>query len=639
MLKIEGNWFVDNYGRKILLRGVNLSGSAKMPIVPNGATHIKTDFHEHRDVSFVGRPLLIEEAAEHFRRINYWGFNTVRFVVPWEAIEHTNPGKYDIEYLSYFQDLLTIAGEEFKLYIIIDPHQDAWSRLSGGDGAPGWTFEKVGLDYSKFNSSEAALVMQYRFDPENPKAYESMSWSNNHLRLANGTMWTLFLGGKDFAPNFTIEGRNSQDYFQDHFINSFKELSKYIRDNPYVIGFSTLNEPSAGWIGQLVDGSSMDVSEILGHAFTPFDAMLTGAGYPRLVPFRAIKRLGIKEIRKDQLNPERISCWINDDKDLWKKEGIWELDFVGEPVILKNNHFTMRNGRKVTFLKDYLGPFITKYANAMREIIPNTPIFCGLPLDLIVKGERIDIELPPNIYLEGHWYDVASMGTKRFMKKANFDLRSGRPVIGEGNVQKMFIEQLAALKQTASKTFNEPLVLLGEMGMCFDLENKKAYDIWKLNPSEAWETHNTAFSMYYRAIDANLMHSMHWNYTPDNDNAFGDQWNLEDFSIYSNDQRKNPEDLNSGGRAIEGFCRPRIVRIAGNPLKMSFESQKKVFELEYEANLSIKAPTIVYVPKIHYLTGYTIITDTEWSKSEEDEQILLFNTNAEGIQRIIISLS
>ncbi len=637
VLKIEDDWFVDEYGRKILLRGVNLSGSAKIPATPNGATHLKTNFHDHREVSFVGRPLLINEAAEHFQRIKHWGFNTIRFVIPWEAIEHANPKKYDTEYLSYFQDLLTIAGEEFKLNLIIDPHQDAWSRLSGGDGAPGWTFEKVGLNYSKFNLSEAALVMQYRYSPEDPKAYEPMSWANNHLRLSNGTMWTLFFGGKDFVPNFAIDGINIQDYLQDHFINSFKELAKYVKDNPYVIGFSTLNEPSPGWIGQLVDGSTMDVSEILGYAFTPFDAMLTGSGYTRTIPFRAIKRLGIKEIRRDQLNPDKISCWIDEKRDVWKNEGIWEIDTDGNPVILKNDHFNMKNGQKINFLKDYLALFISKYANAIREIIPDTPIFCGLPLDLIVKGKKIDIELPPNIYLEGHWYDVASMGTKRFMKKANFDLRSGRPVIGEGNVQKMFIEQLAAIKETARKTFNKQLVLLGEIGMCFDLEKKKAFEIWKTNPTEAWQTHITAFSMYYRAIDANLLHSMHWNYTPDNDNTFGDQWNLEDFSIYSNDQRVDPVDLNSGGRAIEGFCRPYLEKIAGIPLKMSFDNQKKIFEVEFNAELSLNAPTIVYIPKIHYLAGYRVDTDGEWRKSEKDEQLILYKPKKAGYQKIIIS--
>lgn len=66
-------------------------------------------------------------------------------MITWEAIEHDSPRQYDREYLDYVEEVLKIA-EEHRLYIIIDPHQDAWSRASGGDGAPLWTFEGVGLD-------------------------------------------------------------------------------------------------------------------------------------------------------------------------------------------------------------------------------------------------------------------------------------------------------------------------------------------------------------------------------------------------------------------------------------------------------------------------------------------------------------
>ncbi|MFX1286819.1 MAG: cellulase family glycosylhydrolase [Promethearchaeota archaeon] len=636
MLKIEKNWFFDEFGRKILLRGVNLSGSAKMPRIPDGSTHIKTDFHDHREVSFVGRPFPLKDAKEHFSRIKHWGFNTIRFVVTWEAIEHANPKDYDKEYLSYFQDLLTIAGEEYKFHIIIDPHQDAWSRLSGGDGAPGWTFEKIGLDYTKFDASEGAIVMQYRFDSSQPKSYESMSWSNNLIRCVNGTMWTIFFGGEDFASSCKINTMNAQEYLQEHFIRAFRELARYIKDNPYLIGFSTLNEPGKGWIGQLVDGSDMDVSEIIGYAFTPFDSMLLAAGYSREIPLRAIKRLGIREIGRDYLNPKQVSCWTESSKDIWKEEGVWGLDDGNNPVILRNDYFKIKNGKEIEFNKEYLTPFVSKFTQGIREIIPDSYIFFGLPLDMIVKGERIDIDLPPMVFLEGHWYDVASIGMKRFMKKANFDIKTGKTVIGEGNVQNMFVQQMQAIKETAIKTFGQEMVLIGEIGLCFDLQNKKAYDIWHENPKKAWDTLISAFSTYYNALDANLLHSLHWNYTPDNNNKFGDLWNLEDFSIFSKDQKIDSSDINSGGRAIEGFCRPHIVRVAGNPQEMRFENKNKTFKLRFNANSSIKAPTIMYVPEIHYPNGFTIETSGKWERSPSNTQIVLLHAIADGSQTVII---
>ncbi|MFX0048795.1 MAG: cellulase family glycosylhydrolase, partial [Candidatus Hermodarchaeota archaeon] len=148
-LGIKNGQFIDDKGRIVLLRGVNLGGSSKVPLTPNGATHIKTNFIDHRDVSFVGRPFPIKEADEHFSRLKHWGFNSIRFLVTWEAIEHRGPKMYDKEYLDYLEEILKLA-EENEFYIFIDPHQDVWSRITGGDGAPGWTFEKVGLDYTTF---------------------------------------------------------------------------------------------------------------------------------------------------------------------------------------------------------------------------------------------------------------------------------------------------------------------------------------------------------------------------------------------------------------------------------------------------------------------------------------------------------
>lgn len=55
----------------------------------------------------------------------------MRLLTTWEAVEHAGPGEYDQEYLDYFTELCRLAGE-FGLYVYVDFHQDAWSRMSGG---------------------------------------------------------------------------------------------------------------------------------------------------------------------------------------------------------------------------------------------------------------------------------------------------------------------------------------------------------------------------------------------------------------------------------------------------------------------------------------------------------------------------
>ncbi|HQL38880.1 MAG TPA: hypothetical protein PKV95_05325, partial [Anaerolineaceae bacterium] len=66
MYQIRNNHFIDDDGRIVLLRGVNLGGSSKVPVSPHGATWNPNSFLDPYGVSFVGRPFPLEEADEHF---------------------------------------------------------------------------------------------------------------------------------------------------------------------------------------------------------------------------------------------------------------------------------------------------------------------------------------------------------------------------------------------------------------------------------------------------------------------------------------------------------------------------------------------------------------------------------------------
>jgi len=636
-LRIENEWFIDENGRVVLLRGVNLGGNSKIPFTPNGATYIKTEFRDHEKVSFVGRPFPLKEADEHFKRLKHWGFNCLRFLITWEAIEHQGPKQYDKEYLDYVEEILKIAsGHGF--YTFIDPHQDVWSRMSGGDGAPCWTFEKVGLDFTKFDSSEAAYVMQYRYDSNDLKKYHAMYWPGNASRLASGTMWTLFFGGSDFAPSCKVNGMNAQDYLQYHYFEAFKQVALRLKDDPNILGFDTLNEPSQGWIGIKVDGSYIEnFSDVLGHAFTPIDAMLTGAGYSRTIGYREIKRFGIKETRKDLLNPNSVSAWLEGSEDIWRREGIWGLDNDGKPIILKNDHFMYKKGIKVDIYKDLLSPFFMEYSAVVRSVMPKAIIFFEGPAEKILRGEEVNLNVPKNVVNASHWYDVATIGTKKPMLKANFNLMTGKPVVGKGNVQEMFIKQLETIKSLSKTKYGGIPTLIGEFGLAYDLNEKEAYKKFKTEPETAWEKHVKALTMYYNAMDTNLLHCTQWNYTADNNNEWGDLWNLEDLSIFSKDQQVDLNDINSGGRAIKGFCRPHFIHCAGIPIKMEFNMKEGIFNFEFDGNPSINAPTIIHVPKIQYPKGYMIKVSEGEIEKKEDQQLLLLKIKETGIHTVSMS--
>lgn len=127
-LRIEDGQFRDPQGRTIVLRGINVAGDAKLPSEPDQPSHSPEGFFEGDKVTFHQRPFPKNEAHTHFSRLKRWGFNTIRYLFTWEAIEPSGPGHYDEDFIAHTIDILRIA-KGYGFYVIMDAHQDVVSIL------------------------------------------------------------------------------------------------------------------------------------------------------------------------------------------------------------------------------------------------------------------------------------------------------------------------------------------------------------------------------------------------------------------------------------------------------------------------------------------------------------------------------
>jgi hypothetical protein len=574
-------------------------------------SHELPQFYQHRDLSFVGRPFPLSEADEHFGRLRRWGLTFLRLVVPWEAIEHAGPGQYDQEYLHYVYQLVERAHRH-GLQAVIDPHQDVWSRLSGGAGAPGWTFEIVGLEVSQFHACGAALI--HAFDRE-PLV---MQWPVNYHRLAAMTMFTLFWGGNDFAPEVTVAGESMQEFLQRHYVNAFTQVALTLKDLPNVAGFGTMNEPSSGFIGLPNLAVYPELHLPLGPLPTPFQTMLLGAGYPQEVEAWRLGVFGPQAQGKVWVNPAGGRVWQEGRTCLWQEHGVWNIDAAGQPRLLRPEYFARirRHGRQtpVDFGRDYLKPFVKTYAQAIQAVQPGSLIFVEPVPHTEVPPWSLE-ELP-HLVNAGHWYDYFTVFTRWFWPFLNMDIAARKMVFGRKQIHKMFRAQLAALKQSSLERMGGAPTLVGEFGTPFNMPLKLNYRLNWFGMQE-W-----ALDANFQALEANLLSATLWNYTADHHNGAGDRWNGEDFSIFSRDQQRQPDDLDSGGRALRAVVRPYPCRTAGEPLEMAFDYRRRHFTFTFRHDPTIHMPTEIFIPALHFGQEYHVaVSDGTYEKDPANQRL------------------
>ncbi len=131
----------DKDNRIVLYHGVNISNQAKS--APDFLSwHTKADY----------------------ALLRQWGFNCVRYLVFWEAVE-PKEGVYDEAYINATLERIRWM-EELGIDVILDFHQDLYARKFTGNGFPEWTVHDDGIPFhpqSRWNLNyfEKAVIRSY----------------------------------------------------------------------------------------------------------------------------------------------------------------------------------------------------------------------------------------------------------------------------------------------------------------------------------------------------------------------------------------------------------------------------------------------------------------------------------------------
>ena len=180
--------FVDNYGRHVILNGINVISKSK------------------------DQGYLVDEDSTLYTKLRDWGFNSVRFGIIWDGIE-PEPGVYNEAYLEGIDQHIKWAADN-NLFVVLDMHQDLYSVLYA-DGAPEWATLTEGKPHKIGDIWSDAYMLSEAVQT----AFDNF-WANTPVSDGIG--------------------------LQDHYAQMWQHVARRYAYNPTVIGYDLMNEPFPG---------------------------------------------------------------------------------------------------------------------------------------------------------------------------------------------------------------------------------------------------------------------------------------------------------------------------------------------------------------------------------------------------------
>ena len=235
---------VDDKGRQVLLRGVNLN--------------VLGDYFQANTTY----PTVIPATDADWAEMAADGFNVVRLLVSWSALEPTK-GAFDTDYLARIHEAVD-AARAHGIYVVLDMHQDA---------------------YSKFVASPAGITC-----PASAKPGIGWDGAPEWATITDGADTCAAAGVRELAPAVMAAFDNfyaDTDGVQTELIKTWASLAGEFATDPTIAGYDLFNEPN--W-GTDVDGSGAELGAFTQKTISRHPLGRAGGGGP--VPHRLLRTGG-----------------------------------------------------------------------------------------------------------------------------------------------------------------------------------------------------------------------------------------------------------------------------------------------------------------------------------------------------------
>ena len=202
---------VDSLGREVYFHGTNV-------VVKSFPWHPETEGFS--DGTF---------SEQDMQLLKSLGLNVIRLGFMWPGLEPSR-GKYNDTYMQVMQKIVTLS-EKYGIYVLLDMHQDAFSRVLCVEGLPTWA-----VNTGNAKGFPEPLHDPYVNDPKTGMPTDEdcakFVWSDYYLTEATSVAFQNLY--------------NNTDGLLDRWAAFWAKTASGFKDFPNVIGYELINEPWAG---------------------------------------------------------------------------------------------------------------------------------------------------------------------------------------------------------------------------------------------------------------------------------------------------------------------------------------------------------------------------------------------------------